>query len=163
MVVVPNPDLDPFASIKQDISAIAHSDMSVATNAKGERIFLVKSGGRIGLIADRIDLIQSTVQDFATQEIVSCLKSSDFRVTLEQKGDEKIISASDSKKNVVKVTVEKGKETICFDTRKIRRPKCDFMHQLIKAKLGEKATSSPGIDSPQRKHRREDNQIRVKR
>lgn len=140
---------------------IPDTDISIAVNNSGKSIFLVSSESGISLISDNLDLVHSAIQDFATHEIVASLKKNDFKVNVEKKETEKIISAVDSQKNRVNLSIKKGDTTINFDTRKTKRPKCDIIHQTIKSELHKKNRSNCRIDSLQQKRKREDVHLKV--
>lgn len=120
---------------KFNISLFENMDISVAANNLGENIFLVNSDAGIALISDKLDLVHSTVQNFATNEIVTALKDNDFSVTVKERGSEKVITATDKQKNKVNVSLKKGDTEVVLDTRKTRRPKCDIIHQTIEAAI----------------------------
>lgn len=149
-----------FAAIKQEMAA-SNMNIFVASNTEGERIILMKSDEGIGLIGENVDLLQGKIQDFATQEIVSVLKDIDFKVKVEEKFNEKVITAANSQMDEIHISIEKGSETIRFDTHKTRRPKCDIIHQLIKDKLGEKKNANSSKQTNRWKERNEE--INLKR
>jgi hypothetical protein len=112
--------------------------ISIAFNPlTSERLFMVNSYNGIGLISESKDLIQSSIHCFAIQEISLALQDVGFRVAVEEKGKDKVITAHDTQKNHLEIKIEKGNSTVKVDTRKSRRPKCDLIHQLISQKLKE--------------------------
>jgi hypothetical protein len=102
-----------------------------------ERLFVVNSADGISFISESKDLIQSSTQNFATQEISLALQEVGFKVTVEERGKDKVITAHDTQKNHLEIKIEKEATTVKVDTRKSRRPKCDLIHQLISQKLKE--------------------------
>lgn len=136
--------------------------LSIATNKRGESMFLLHSDSGIGLIGQNVDRLQSTVQDFATQEITTALRKNDFKVTIEEKGAEKIITAIDRQKNQVDISLKKGTENIVVDTRKTRRPKCDFIHQVIQEELHKNKKWDSRADTQELKRSREDQHIKIR-
>ena len=137
-----------------------HPAVAIATSQKGENIFLVNSDSGISLISEHIDLVHSKIQDFVTHEIVETLNTGNFKITVEEKGHEKIITATDKQKNRVSISVKKGETDIVIDSRKTKRPKCDIIHQTIKAELYK--TRRNDFNSTQQKRKREDSHIRIR-
>ncbi|MEM7828188.1 MAG: hypothetical protein QW561_02485, partial [Candidatus Aenigmatarchaeota archaeon] len=91
--------------------------VSIAFNPlTSERLFLVNSTDGISLISETKDLIQSSIQGFATQEISLALQEVGFKVTVEEKGKDKVITAHDSQKNHLEFKIERGTTTVKVDT-----------------------------------------------
>lgn len=112
--------------------------LSVAFNPlTSERLFVVNSSDGIGLISESKDLIQSSIQGFATQEISLVLEEMGLKVAVEEKGKSNVITANDKEKNNIEIKIDKETAVVHVDTRKSRRPKCDLIHQLISQKLKE--------------------------
>lgn len=151
---------DSISTISRDMTMIKTENIFVASNLKGDKIFLINSESGIGLIGERVDMLQGKVQDFSIQEISSVLKDIDFTVKVEEKGKGKIITAVNSQKEEVHVSIERGAESAHFDTRRTRRPKCDIIHQLIRDKLGEKTPHRSVPDIKKRRECREEIKIR---
>ncbi|MBI4691204.1 MAG: hypothetical protein HY754_13215 [Nitrospirae bacterium] len=143
-----------------NIPHFENMDISVAANKLGENIFLINSDAGIALISDNLDLVHSTIQGFAINEIVTALRDNDFSVTVKERGSEKVITATDRQKNKINVSVGKGNTEVFLDTRRTRRPKCDIIHQTISAELKKYTKNKPATE--QQKRKREDNNIRLK-
>ncbi len=137
-----------------------HPTVAIATSQKGENIFLINSDSGISFISEHVDLVHSKIQDFVTHEIVETLNNGNFKVAVEEKGPEKVIIATDHQKNLFSISVKKGETDIVIDTRKTKRPKCDIIHQTIKAELYK--TRRSDSNSAQQKRKREDRHIRIR-
>ncbi len=130
-------------------------NISVAVNPlTSESLFLVNSSDGIGLISEDKDLIQSSLQSFAAQEVTFALQGMGFKVDIEGKGQDKVITAYDTQKNCVNIKIDKGELKANIDTRRSKRPKCDFIHQLLSQRL--KEPDKKRTTEPQRRKRRND-------
>ncbi|MDI6891200.1 MAG: hypothetical protein QMC83_09755 [Thermodesulfovibrionales bacterium] len=142
MAYTPINNFDGFSQILKNngfkINSFGHPDISIAINPlTSENLFIVNSVDGIGIISDNKDLIQSSIQSFATQELAFALEEIGFKVTIEEKGKDKVITARGTQRNYVDIKIGKGAIKAEIDTRRSKRPKCDIIQQLISQKLRE--------------------------
>lgn len=140
MVYTPINNFGGFSQLLENngfkLNSFGHPDISIATNPLiSESMFIVNSGDGIGIISDNKDLIQSSIQSFATQELTLALKEMGFKVNVEEKGKDKIITALDTQRNYIDIKISRDTTKVDIDTRKSKRPKCDLIHQLVSQKL----------------------------
>jgi hypothetical protein len=142
------------------VSSFENQDISFAVNPlTSENLFVINSPDGIGIISENKDLIQSLIQDFAIKEITSALQEMGFKVNIEEKGEEKVITALDKQNDFVEIKVNKEKAKI--DTRKIKRPKCDIIQQLISQKIGQKSKKTK-VKTQVKKKKKTGIHIRIK-
>jgi len=109
-----------------------------AESKEGKNLFICHTDSGTAFISEDVSLIQSTIQDFCTNEIIQTLKDQQLSVSIENTKAGKQILAKALTAEEVKVAVEKGKKgevDFVIDTRKTKRPRCDIMHQLITTKI----------------------------
>lgn len=160
MAYTPINNFDGFSQLLEKngfkLNSFGHPDISLAINPlTSESLFIVKSVDGIGIISDSRDLIQSSIQSFATQELAFALEEMGFKVNVEEKGEDKVITARDTQRNYVDIKISKDVIKADIDTRRSRRPKCDIIQQLISQKLRE--PNKKATLEPKKKKRLEDN------
>ena len=162
MAYTPINNFDGFSHLLKNngfkLNSFGHPDISFAINPlTSERLFVVNSVDGIGIISDNKDLIQSSIQGFATQELAFVLNKMGFKVNVEEKGGDKIITAYDTQKNYVDIKIGREALKAEIDTRKSRRPKCDIIHQLVSQKLRESSKKR----TSESQHKKRQNNIHI--
>lgn len=119
-----------------EVSDLGHQNIHFASNPiSSERMFILSTEEGLAFVSDDKSLIQQSLRDYAAMEIGNTLKNMGYAVAVEVKGGEKVITAHDDGKNQVDIRIDKNTAVAKIDTRKTKRPKCDFVHQLIRQKI----------------------------
>jgi hypothetical protein len=120
--------------------------MLCASNSQNQsELFIIHSDEGIGVVSNNEKLVISLLQDLTTQKVVEAIREEGFEVQIDKKGDEKVIIAENKKeRDKLSVKIKKDRTTF-IDTRSIKRPKCDIIHQLIKERLQKGKKQEVGI------------------